>query len=89
MTIRLHLRRIRVLEVMEDLVELLVVAVSDLRTVVRCVHCGFLTAKVHDRRRIRVRDLPYGGRPTVSRILQKMGADGGMGAALSRRRWRR
>jgi transposase len=65
MTIRLHLRRIRVVEVLVDLVEALVVAVSDARTVVRCRHCGFLTAKVHDRRRVKVHDLPHGGRPTV------------------------
>jgi len=42
-----------------------VVAVCDVRTVVRCRHCGFLTARVHDRRRVRVHDLPHGGRPTV------------------------
>jgi transposase len=65
MTIRLHLRRIRVVEVVEDLVERLVVAVVDLRTVVRCGYCGFRTTKVHDRRRVRVHDLPHGGRPTV------------------------
>ncbi len=45
--------------------ERLVVAVSDLRTVVRCPHCGFLTARVRDRRWQRVHDLPHGGRPTV------------------------
>jgi len=61
----LGLRRIRVVEVLEDVVERLVVAVEDLRTVVRCAHCGFLTARVHDRRRVRVHDLPHGGRPTV------------------------
>lgn len=65
MTIRLHLRRIRVLEVLVDAVERLVVAVADLRTVVRCPQCGFLTARVHDRRRVRVHDLPHGGRPTI------------------------
>ncbi len=65
MTIRLHLRRIRVIEVLDDVVERLVVAVSDLRTVVRCPYCGFLTARVHDRRRVRVHDLPHGGRPTI------------------------
>jgi len=65
MTIRLHLHRIRVLGVLEDVVERLVVAVGDVRTVVRCRHCGFLTARVHDRRRQRVHDLPHGGRPTV------------------------
>ena len=65
MTIRLHLRRIRVVEVFKDAVEELAVAVADLRTVVRCASCGALTSKVHDRRRVRVRDLPHGGRPTV------------------------
>ena len=35
MTARLHLRRIRVLEVLVDLVEELVVAIGDLRRVVR------------------------------------------------------
>jgi len=65
MTIRLHLRRLRVVEVLDDVVERLVIAVSDLRTVVRCRRCGGLTARVHDRRRVRVHDLPHGGRPTV------------------------
>ena len=65
MTIRLHLRRLRVVEVVEDAVERLVVAVSDLRTVVRCQYCGSLTARVCDRRRVRVCDLAHGGRPTV------------------------
>ncbi len=65
MTIRLHLRRLRVVEVLVDVVERLVVAVSDGRTVVRCPHCGFLTSRVHERRRVRVHDLPYGGRPTM------------------------
>jgi len=65
MTIRLHLRRLRVLEVLSDAVERLVVAVRDSRRVVRCPHCGFLTAKVHETRRVEVADLPYGGRPTT------------------------
>ncbi|MGH8935411.1 MAG: hypothetical protein ACRDXD_03945 [Acidimicrobiia bacterium] len=38
MTIRLHLRRIRVVEVSEDLPERLVVKVEDTRSVVRCPH---------------------------------------------------
>ncbi|GIU91620.1 MAG: hypothetical protein KatS3mg011_0526 [Acidimicrobiia bacterium] len=41
MNISLHLRRLRVVEVVEDTVERLVVAVQDLRTVVRCPHCRF------------------------------------------------
>ena len=32
---------------------------------VRCPHCGFLTSKVHDRRQVRIHDLPHGGRPTI------------------------
>jgi hypothetical protein len=50
MTIRLHLRRIRVLSVLMDLVEDLVVEVADSRRVVRCGDRGHTTAKVHDRR---------------------------------------
>lgn len=65
MTVRLHLRRIRVVEVTEDLPERLVVKVEDTRRVVRCPHCGFKTQKVHDRKRIRVTNLTYGGRPTT------------------------
>ena len=65
MTVRLHLRRIRVVEVAEDVPERLVVVVEDVRRVVRCPHCGFRTRRVHDRRRVRITDLTYGGRPTM------------------------
>lgn len=65
MTIRLHLRRMRVLAVVVDLIERLVVEVSDTRRVVRCRLCGFTTATVHDRRRVKVHDLPTQGRPTT------------------------
>ncbi len=64
MTVRLHLRRIRVIAVLVDLVERLVVAVEDLRRVVRCPHCGFKTAAVHDRREVKVHDIAQ-GRPTT------------------------
>ncbi len=64
MSVRLHLRRIRVIAVLVDLVERLVIEVTDTRRVVRCPHCGFKTSAVHDTRRLRVRDLPTGGRPT-------------------------
>ena len=64
MTIRLHLRRIRLLAVVVDLIERLVVEVSDTRRVVRCGHCGFATGKV-DRRRFLVHDLPTQGRATT------------------------
>jgi transposase len=65
MSVRLHLRRIRVIAVLVDLVERLVVEIVDTRRVVRCPHCGFKTARVHDTRRFRVRDLPSHGRPTT------------------------
>ncbi|MGH9052800.1 MAG: transposase, partial [Acidimicrobiia bacterium] len=79
MTIRLHLRRIRVVEVSEDLPERLVVEVEDTRSVVRCPHCGFKTRKVHDRRRVRVADLTYGGRPTTLIWLRRRFACPGCG----------
>src|SRR5680860_661557 len=65
MTVRLHLRRIRVVAVVADLIERLVIEVADLRRVVRCPDCGFKTARVHDSRRYRVRDLPTQNRPTT------------------------
>lgn len=64
MSVRLHLRRIRVIAVLVDLLERLVIEVADTRRVVRCPHCGFKTGRVHDTRRLRVRDLPAQGRPT-------------------------
>ncbi len=64
MTVRLHLRRVRVLAVLVDLVERLLIAVEDTRRVVRCPHCGFRTAAVHDRREVKVHDVAQ-GRPTM------------------------
>jgi transposase len=64
MSVRLHLRRIRVVAVLADLIEKLVVEISDVRRVVHCPWCGFRTTRVHDSRRLRVRDLPTRGRPT-------------------------
>ena len=63
MTIRLHLRAIRVLTVVEDLPESLVVAVVALSSVIRCSACGHKTARVHATRKVKVRDLPVPGRP--------------------------
>jgi transposase len=65
MTVRLHLRRIRVIQVLVDLIEKLTVEIVDVRRVVRCPHCGFKTAKVHDHPRLLIRDLPTQGRPTT------------------------
>jgi transposase len=71
MTIRLHLRRMRVMAVLVDLVEALVVEVTDGRRVVRCPYCGFTTDRVHDRRRVRVHDLPAQGRATTLEWMRR------------------
>ncbi len=65
MRVRLHLRRVRVVAVLVDVMKRLVVGIVDTRRVVRCPYCGYGTARVHDRRRLRVRDLPTRGRPTT------------------------
>lgn len=71
MSVRLHLRRIRVVAVLVDLVERLVVEVADVRRIVRCPHCGFKTTRVHDTRRLVIRDLPTQGRPTDCEWLRR------------------
>jgi hypothetical protein len=48
MTVRLKLKRIRVVEVVTDVTERLEVAVADLRSVVTCPSCGLKMSKVHD-----------------------------------------
>jgi transposase len=65
MTIRLHLRAIRVLEVEEDLPEALVVSVVAIAAVIRCGRCGAKTNRVHATKLVKVADLPHGGRPTT------------------------
>jgi transposase len=65
MTIRLHLRGMRVREVVEDLPERLVVAVVAISSVIRCSACGFKTNRVHATRKVKVADLPVSGRPTT------------------------
>ncbi len=42
MSVRLHLRRIRVIAVLVDVIEKLVVEVTDARRVFRCPHCGII-----------------------------------------------
>lgn len=65
MTIRLHLRAMRVVEVVEDLPERLVVSVVAVSNVIRCGACGFKTARVHATRKVKVADLAVSGRPTT------------------------
>ena len=60
MRVRLHLYRIRVIEVLVDLPERLEVVIRDLRSVVRCPFCGLKTTKVHETRRVKVKDVPRG-----------------------------
>jgi transposase len=60
MTVRLHLYRIRVTEVLVDLPQRLEVVIKDLRSVVRCPFCGFKTTKIHETRRVKVKDVPRG-----------------------------
>jgi transposase len=65
MRLRLHLKRVKVLEVLVDDPFELRILVSDTRVVVRCPSCGHKTAKVHDTRDVVVRDVEFGGRATT------------------------
>ena len=65
MRVRLHLRQIRVLEVVEDTSAVLRVRVESSQTLLRCPHCGFKSHKVHDTRERQVRDLEVSGRRTT------------------------
>jgi transposase len=60
MRVRLHMYRIRVVEVLTDLPERLEVVIKDLRSVVRCPFCGFKTTRVHETRPVKIRDVPRG-----------------------------
>ena len=71
MTIRLHLKRIRVVRVVTDEINRLEVEVADTRKVVRCPSCGHKTSKVHETRRVKIKDLPSGSRPTTLVWLQR------------------
>lgn len=70
MSIRLHLKRMKVVAVVVDEIDELVIEVADTRSVVRCAHCGFKGSKVHETRKVVVRDLPL-GRPTTLVWLQR------------------
>jgi transposase len=65
MAVRLHLRAIRVLAVLVDALDELVVAVTSTASSSRCPHCGFSCRRVHDVRERRVRDLAVNGRPVT------------------------
>ncbi len=65
MAVRLHLRQIRVLEVLEDAPDVLRVSVESTFRRLRCAQCGFKCHRVHDRRDKKIRDLGVSGRPTT------------------------
>ena len=65
MRVRLHLRQVRVLEVVVDTGSCLEAAVEAAWSSSRCPHCGFKCRRVHDRRVKRVRDRPVSGRSAV------------------------
>ena len=65
MSVRLHLRGVRVLGVPVDAADRLVVGVESTREWSRCRHCGFRCRRVWDRRAKRVRDLGVSGRRTT------------------------
>ena len=65
MSVRLHLGGVRVLEVLVDSADRLVVEVESAREWSRCRHCGFKCQRVWDRRAKRVRDLEVSGRRTT------------------------
>lgn len=60
MQVRLHLKRVRVLEVRVDYPERLEITVKDTRSVGRCPFCGAKTSKVHETRPVEIKDLPRG-----------------------------
>ena len=71
MRVRLHLREIRVLEVLVDTPEELRVKVESTVRRPRCVACGFRCSRVHEHRVREIRDLEVSGRRTVLVWLQR------------------
>lgn len=62
MTIRLHLKRMKVVRVVEDEIDELVIEVADTRSVVRCPACGHKSSKVQETGRVVVQDVAFGRR---------------------------
>jgi len=67
MRVRLHLRLIRVLDVVVDTIDALVVEVASTRSWSRCPDCGHQARRAHDSRVKKIRDLPISGRPVTLR----------------------
>lgn len=64
-SVRLWLPQIRVLGVVADLPERLVVRVASTVGRPKCPHCGAPSGRTHDRRDNKVRDLEVSGRPVT------------------------
>lgn len=64
-TIRLHLRQVRVVRVLEETISRLEVEIESEGSVSRCPSCGFECRRVHDTRPKRIRDLEMSGRQTT------------------------
>lgn len=65
MSVRLHLRGVRVTDVVVDTLSELEVAVVSTKKLSSCPYCGESCRRVHDRREKRVRDLEVSGRLPV------------------------
>ena len=65
MLIRLHLRGVRVTEVVVDTLTELVVGVVSVKKLSGCPYCGRSCRRVRDRRQRRIRDLEVSGRLAV------------------------
>ena len=77
MSVRLGLPRIRVLGVVVDAPDRLVVRVCSAVSRPGCPRCGAPCGKVHDRRERKVRDLEVSGRPVTLRwVRRRMVCDG-------------
>ena len=75
--VRLHLRGVRVIEVVVDTPSELVVGVVATKKLSECPGCGRSCRWVHDRRRRQIRDLEVSGRRTVLLwILRRFVCDG-------------
>lgn len=89
MSVRLHLRRLRVTRVLVDEIDRLEVEVADTRAVVLCPWCGHKASRVHETRWVVIRDVPLGWPTTLvwlqppprSVVVLHPGPGPGMGSA--------
>ncbi len=82
MTVRLHLKRFKVVRVVTDEIDELVIEVAGTRTVLRCPACGHKTKTVHETRRVLVRDVPLGPPTTLIWLQRRFECDNCGGVTL-------